>query len=210
VQVDRRSWQQRNRIKTAQGVLWLTVPMHSSGKRDQLIEAVEIDGSRGFPEKHLRTLELSYRRARHYARYADAFGAVLGGGHKRLAELNIALVSWFKQALGIDTELARSSLMDADGHKTERLVALCRAAGAERYLSPPGSRAYLDEGLFARQGIEVAYHAYRHPEYVQLYGDFVPYLSVVDLLFNEGDNGLTIIRSGRGSAPSFASDGGAL
>jgi hypothetical protein len=95
-------------------------------------------------------------------------------------------------------ELIRSSSLGIEGKKLGLLVAICKALGAERYISPPGSRAYIEgSDAFAENGIELRYHAYEHPRYRQLYEGFIPHLSVLDLLLNEGKESLSIIRSGR-------------
>lgn len=198
VQFDKRSWQQRNRIKTPQGVLWLTVPVHSKGRRGQIIRDVEIERDSNFAEQHIKTLQHHYHRAAHYEKYIEDFSTVHRKGHHHLADLNIELIEWFRYVLGIRGELIRSSALDVQGSKVERLIAICRAVDAKVYLSPSGSRDYIEENnLFPEHDIELRYHAYNPPLYRQLYGEFVPYLSVLDLLFNEGDASLGILRAGR-------------
>ena len=86
-----------------------------------------------------------------------------------------------------------------DGAQSERLLNLCRHFGATRYLSGSAARDYLDADLFARHGVEVAWHDYQHPIYPQQLGDFVPYLSGIDLVFNCGNDSATILE--RGSVP---------
>jgi hypothetical protein len=201
VQFDRRSWQQRNRIKTAQGELMLTVPVRSKGRFDQRIADVEIDAERRFADTHVRSVRLAYARAPHAARFLDAWEAVVRRGHARLADLNAELIAWLRDALGLQTPLVRSSSLDVSGKRVELLVDVCRAVGADHYLSPAGSRGYIEENdLFAVHGIALRYQAYRAPRYRQLHGEFIPSLSVLDLLLNEGDGSLAVIRSGRDGA----------
>ena len=108
------------------------------------------------------------------------------------------LIRWFCSKLGIKTPLVKNSDLHVEGAKVERLINICRAVGAERYLSTPGSKVYIDEdNRFSPSGIDLVYQEYVHPTYRQLHGDFVPYLSVLDLLLNEGEGSLSIIRSGR-------------
>ena len=197
VQFSKRSWQQRNRVKGSAGALWLTVPILSKGLRDQRIVEVEIDSSNGFVEKHLRTIEHLYKKAPYFENYAGELSEILRRSHRYLGDLNIDLIGWLAGKMGVDGEMARSSQLESQGRNVELLVHTCQLLGAGRYLSPEGSKVYIEENnLFIPNGIELVYQAYRHPEYGQLHGPFVPYLSALDLLFNEGPASLSIIRSG--------------
>jgi len=199
VQFDKRSWQQRNRIKSPSGELLLTVPVLTKQRRTQKICEVEIQPDSDFGDKHIKTIQYNYSKAPFFSRYLGGLAAILEKRHGYLAELTIELIDWLREAIGIKTELIRSSSLGIQGNKVELLVAICKSVGAERYLSPPGSRGYIEENdLFADNGIELCYHEYHHPRYRQLFGDFVPYLSALDLLLNEGDNSLSIIRFGQG------------
>jgi hypothetical protein len=208
VQFEKRSWQQRNQIKTPQGATMLTVPVFSKGRHTQRIVDVAIDFGHGFPEKHIKSVERVYRRARYYDRYAPEWAAILNKRHSRLVDLNIELITWFAAHLGITREFTRSSTLAASGGRVERLISICRHLGADRYVSPPGSKAYIDQNnCFADCGIELRYHAFQHPVYRQLHGDFIGYLSVLDLLLNEGPDSVAILRSGR-LPPSVAPTAG--
>ncbi len=208
VQFDRRSWQQRNRVKGPGGPLWLTVPVLSKGRREQLIREVVIDPSAGFQEKHLRTVQHFYAQAAFFGDYFDGLAATLSSPQPLLAELTIALVRWLCERIGVHTPLMRSSELQTEGRKAELLVRICEALGATRYLSPPGSRAYLEGNeQFDRHGITLVYHAYQHPVYRQLHGPFLPYMSSLDLMLNEGPASLEIIRSGRWRAAGDAGAG---
>ena len=111
--------------------------------------------------------------------------------------MNTTLIRWLSSKLGVNTKFVYSSKLDASGSKTELLVNICKKVGADHYISPAGSKGYIDQNnLFAKSDIKLSYQNYIHPTYKQLYGDFIPYMSAIDLLFNEGDRGLEIIRSG--------------
>lgn len=198
VQFDKCSWQQRNRIKAPSGELLLTVPVFSKGKRDQRICEVEIDQTGNFEEKHIKTLEHYYGKAPFFANYMNEIATILRKKHQYLAEVTIELINWLKGAMGIESELTRSSSLGVQGRKVELLVAICKSVRAERYLSPIGSKAYIDEdNLFPQNNIELEFQDFEHPIYAQLYDGFIPYLSAIDLLFNEGGRSLEVIRSGR-------------
>lgn len=200
VQFDKRSWQQRNRIKTVSGELYLTVPVFTKNRREQKILEVEIDGSREFSLQHLRSIQSAYGKAPFYRQYIRGLKELLERKHTHLAELNIDLIHWIARMLGIETRTLRSSTLPARGARVERLISICEFVGADHYLSPEGARAYIEENNpFETRGIRLSYQKYRHPAYRQLHGDFIPHMSTLDLLFNEGERGLDIVRSGRES-----------
>jgi hypothetical protein len=199
VQFEKQSWQHRNRIKTATGLQWLTVPVIYRGCFGQQINQVEIRDPE-FVHKHLRGIEVSYRRTRYFGAYYPELVEILNRQSKGLlADLNIELLRWFCTVLGIQTLMLRSSAMSAAGRRSQLLVNLCLELKADRYLSPPGSAAYLlnDLELFVNAGIEVEFHHYEHPEYSQLFPPFCPYASALDLIFNAGPMSLEILRNGR-------------
>ncbi len=205
VQFDRRSWQQRNRIKTPAGELFLTVPVFSRGQRDQKIDQVQLDDSSGFAEKHLKALEHNYGRAPYYGACIEGLSGVLRRGHSHLADLNYDLILWLCEATGIGTEIIRSSTLPVTGDRVALLVDVCKKVGADAYLSPAGARGYIEQdNLFPGNNVALRYQAYTHPVYTQQHGDFLPYMSVIDLLFNVGDGALTVIRSGRNAAATPA------
>ena len=201
VQFNKRSWQQRNRVKTAQGELMLTVPVRSKGRFEQRIMDVEIDAERRFADAHVRSVRLAYARAPHAAPFLDDWETIVRRGHAHLADLNIDLITWFRDAIGLQTPLVRCSSLDVSGKRVDLLIDVCRAVGADHYLSPVGSRGYIEENdLFAEHGIALRYQAYHPVPYRQLHGDFTPSLSMLDLLLNEGERSLAVIRAGRDGA----------
>jgi hypothetical protein len=127
------------------------------------------------------------------------FGAlepVLGRPWTYLIDLNRAVLETLCRLLGLTRLILLSSELDVPGQKSERLIGLCRALGAGRYLTGDAASDYLDETQFAAHAIRVEYHHYRHPVYAQLHGEFVPYLSVVDLLMNHGRESLGVLVDG--------------
>ena len=198
VQFNKRSWQQRNRIKGPDGQITLTVPVLSKGKREQLICEAKIDDTTNFFQKHLKTIHQNYGKAPYFSTYYQSFSEILSGSHKLLCELNIEIIHWFMGQLGIQSKTIRSSSFNVSGKKAELLCDICQRIGGSVYLSAQGSKEYIDQNNpFGEKGIKLIYHDFQHPEYNQLFGSFIPYLSVLDLLFNEGPSSLDIIRSGR-------------
>jgi hypothetical protein len=199
VQFDRRSWQQRNRIKGANETLLLTVPVYKKGLREQHISKVLINREAGFPERHKRSIELNYARAPYFDRYGATLIELLGRPYTLLADLTIALIEWLSAQFGITTRCLRSSGLNATGHKAELLADICCRLSVDHYISPPGSRDYLTASdAFDRVGVPFSFAEYEHPIYPQLHGAFVSYLSAMDLLFNVGPNSLDVIRQGAG------------
>jgi hypothetical protein len=181
VQYVKRHWHNRNRIKTANGLEWLTVPVVTKGRFEQPIDQVEIE--KPWAEKHWRTLELAYNRAPFFEPFAPTVKNWYerADSEVRLTDVNDAGL------LGLGTRIVRHSAYPAEGAKTERLVAIARAAGADRYLSGPSAREYFDESLFTAAGITPEWMSYQgYPEYPQLHGGFEHAVTALDLLFNTG------------------------
>jgi L-amino acid N-acyltransferase YncA len=201
VQFERQSWQQRNRIKTPTGLQWLTVPVVFRGKLEQRIQDVEIRSS-DFVHKHLRAIELNYRRSPYFEMHFPQVTGILeshGRAGMALLDLNLQFMQWFCAALDIKKPLVRSSELVESGRRVELLVNLCRRLNADSYLSALGAASYLMNELprFAQNGIRVEFHNYTHPSYKQLFPPFCPYATALDLIFNEGPRSVEIIRSGR-------------
>jgi hypothetical protein len=198
VQFAKRSWQQRNRIKTARGELMLTIPVLSKGKREQTIVEAQIDWDSGFAEKHARSIETAYRTAPYFARYFEPMRLRIMSNAPSLADYTIGLIEFLCDSFGIRTPRERSSSMKARGQKAELLASICVELGSSRYLSAPGSREYIEQSdAFSTAGVSVVYHEYAHPVYPQGPGDFLPYMAAIDLLFQcGGEDGRNIIRRG--------------
>ncbi len=184
-QFSRREYHNRNRIKTSQGVRWITVPVKVSGFPP--IAAVDVDNAQDWQRKIWKSLEVNYGRAPYFDRYAPELKRLLGERHwARLADLNCELIGLLGKLLAIDTRLVLASeLVPAtDGDATEKLVNLVRAAGGDTYVSGPGGRHYLDKAKFGEVRLE--YVEYTAVAYPQLWGAFVPNLCIVDALMNCG------------------------
>ena len=195
-QFTKRDWRSRNRIKTAQGVAWLSIPVISKGKYTQRIDETEIADPK-WTQRHWATIEHAYRHAPHFNVYGDLLRMLyLDCGEVLLSRVNRRFLEAVCDVLGIRTHLTWSSAYIAGGAKTERLVELCKAAGATRYLSGPTARAYLDERLFAEAHVELQYMDYsNYPPYEQLYPPFEHQVSIVDLLVHTGSSARNHLRS---------------
>lgn len=186
VQYAKNSLINRNKIKTVGGWCWLTVPVQRKNLLDAEICEVEICNAVDWGERHWRSLKQNYGRAKHFDEYGGFFREALGRKWIYLAELNKYMIKGICSFLGMEPKFVDSSSLNASGEKTELLVNICREVGADTYLSGRGAKGYQVEERFKEAGITLKYHDFKHPEYRQLYGDFVPNLSIVDMLFNEG------------------------
>jgi WbqC-like protein family len=196
VQFSRRSWQQRNQIKSASGPIWLTVPVNKKGKREQLISEIEIDFSTAFNISHQKSIQACYSKAKYFKEYSPKLFEWYGAQDNLLANVNISLISCIKEALQISTKLMRASELQVSGVKDSLLASICSEVGATEYISPPGSYDYLNgSNAFKKAAIPISYLKYSHPIYHQMHADFLPYMSCVDLLFNCGDESTKIILS---------------
>jgi hypothetical protein len=197
VQFKKNEFQNRNRIKTAEGASWLTVPVIHHFP--QLISEVEINNRRDWRKKHLRTLDMNYRKAPYFDNFFPLFASGLTRDWEYLSPLNIYSIEKISKALGIKKRFIKSSeLAPLENGATDRLIDICRKLGADTYISGAGGRSYLELGKFDEAGIKVQFQEFNHPVYPQLYGKFEPYLSVVDLLFNCGEKSGKIILEGGG------------
>lgn len=205
VQMQKSSWQTRNRIKTHQGELYLSLDRYKSadGVLPTLAQA-RLNEQQQWRKKHLKSIENAYSRAP----YFEPVFALLSEGlafsaPQTLADLNIGLITALARAMGINTVLERSSqLQPVSSDRIERLANLCLLQQCQRYLSPRGAWDYFEalqgETVFQAHHIALAYQHYIPPVYPQLHGAFMPGLSVVDLLFNCGfEQALAVIRKGR-------------
>ena len=187
-QYTKRDWRNRNRIKTAQGVQWLTLPVQVTGKYLQLIREVVVSDP-GWAATHWRTLMHHYGKAAGFAQIAPALEGLYreAAASQRLSEINHLFLAGINKLLGITTPLRWSSELELTGDRSGRLLGMCRQLGADTYVSGPSARDYLDERLFQEAGITVEWADYSgYPEYRQLYPPFDHYVSIIDLLLNEG------------------------
>lgn len=189
VQYTRRDWRNRNRLKSPSGVRWLTIPVKVKGRYLQRIDETTISEP-DWAARHWSTLVTWYGKAPFFEHYRPVLEEFYAATRDRyLSQVNRRLLEVLRDLLGISTPLSWSSDYPASGEKTERLLSICRAAGADRYISGPAARAYLDEARFRAEGVEVVWMSYAgYPVYPQLHPPFEHGVSVLDLLFSVGDD----------------------
>jgi hypothetical protein len=200
VSFSKQSWQQRNRIRTRNGLEFLTVPVKTAGRLGQKISDCEVVDQR-FRVKMVKSLQANYAKAPFFDSIFEDLEATLGKEKNitHLIELNCALISWMAIRLGIATPMIRASTLDADGERGEYVAAICEFVKANRYVSPVGAVQYLIEDInsFEKRTIEIRIQVYEHPEYIQQFTPFIPFASALDLIFNLGPLAGEVMRSGR-------------
>lgn len=186
IQYTKGDWRNRNRLKTPQGAIWITVPVHYDHV-SQLICETRVAESTDWRTKHLRLWQANYREAPYLDDVLDILGSMERGRESlTISQLNVALTRSICTYLGIATPLVMSSDYDLTGAKTDRLLDLLGKVGATTYLSGPSAAGYLDEEAFRRAGIGLEYKCYDYRSYPQLCGDFVGAVTVLDLIANCG------------------------
>lgn len=186
VQFTKNDWRNRNKIKTPLGAEWITVP--TGTVKDRLICEVEMKDA-SWQVKHWKTIQHNYGRCTYFSRYKEFFeDAYLNRKWNNLSDLNQYLVCAIsREFLGMTTQFHDSREYGASGHKLERLLELVAKAGAERYISGPAAKTYIDPARFSDAGIELVWKDYSgYPTYPQRFPPFDHGVSILDLLFNVG------------------------
>lgn len=193
VQFKKNEWQNRNRVKTAQGSQWLTVPVRY--KYPQLINQVKINNKDKWQHRQRQTVISNYKKAPYWYLLEEFFEEIFSLKWQYISQLNIHVVKKLAGLLGITRSLyVASELGEFPEDPDDRLIALTRHFGADTYLAGGGGREYMNMEKYAESGIEVIFQEYEHPVYDQLFGDFKPFMSVVDLIYNHGRASLEILR----------------
>lgn len=180
VQFEKNSFINRNQIKTPQGALWLTIPVKTKGHTIGSLRTTEIDDSQPWRTKHLKSIEMNYRRAARFDECFPKIKALINIPESNLAEYCLRQLRFWLDELHIDTRVVRSSELPITSGKSDLVFDLCQHFGAQRYLSGALGRDYLVEKDFNNAGIAIEYQSFKSPAYPQLWGAFIPNLCVLD------------------------------
>jgi hypothetical protein len=196
VQYTRRDWRNRNIIKTASGVRWITIPVEVKGKYTQKICDTRVSDPK-WGEKHWAMIVQSYAKARCFRQIAPVLEpCFLEGDEQYLSRINFRFISTICGLLDIKTRLSWSSDYEHDEGKNERLISLCKRVGAAHYVSGPSARDYMDMDLWRCSDIAVSFIDYGgYPPYAQLYGEYQHGVTILDLLFSEGSDARRFMKS---------------
>ena len=198
MQYTRRDWRNRNKLKTKDGLKWLTVPVKTKGNYHEKISSIQIQDT-DWSLKHFQTLKTSYQTTPFYSEIEDLIAPIyLGQKFTHLSNLNETLIRLICNYLGINTPVYQSNDFDLVGNPSEKLMNICKQLDATCYLSGPNAKAYLDSQMFAQNNIEVCWMDYsNYPEYTQKYGNFVGEVTILDLLFNAGSESFHFMKYAR-------------
>lgn len=190
------TWMSRNRFKHDQGPLWITIPVWKKGLGLQKIDEVRICHEGRWHKKHWESLKTAYANAPYFPEHRDFVKDMFSERFERLADLNRTVIAYLMSVLGLNPRVLRLSELGVSGTGSRRLVAICRMMGASRFVAQASSRKYLEAELFHEAGIELSFFNPPVPVYPQLWGDYLPNLSVLDLVFNCGPKARDILLGG--------------
>jgi len=190
-----KDWNNRNKIKASSGAIWLTVPVLNSGYRDKKIREIEINNSLDWRKKHWKSIYLNYKKTPYFKNYADFFEKTYKREWRYLADLNEHMLKWFLETLGIKVKHYKASELNFQGHKSDLVLDMCRKLKATTYVFGALGKDYAEKEKFSAAGIKIYFQDYHHPQYRQAGRNFLSYLGIIDLLFNEGDKSLEILMS---------------
>ena len=175
-----------NRIKTPQGELRLKIPVEQH--LGDAINQVRTKDELKWKEKHLKTIEMNYAKAKYFKEIFPCFKELLMENYASLADMNIAINTWISQQFGFKTRMVKSSDMNITSVREERVIDICKALDGKTYISGHGAKAYQVEEDFTERGVQLVYTDYQPIEYEQLWDKcgFLPYMSVLDYIFNRG------------------------
>ncbi len=188
VQFQKRGWQQRNQIKTLKGNLFLTVPVKTKNRYNQFVNEVEVDNSTDFKKNHFKSIEFNYNKTDFFKQYELELKEIYNKKYDKLVTLNYDLIYWIKEKLNIRTKLIKSSDFEKQGNKDELITNLVEKVNSKNYLFTEGSKDYiLDSKIFQYKKIKLTKFDFNIEVYKQQYENFLPYMSIIDLLFNLGE-----------------------
>ncbi len=195
VQFTKRDWRSRNRIKTSDGPKWLTLPVKTKGRFTQLIKDTELDNSQDWSKRHLLTMKMNYSRAPYFNVLYPKIEEIYNSTWDLLYDIDIALIKLLMKELCLQRKLLRSSDTKIPTNETakDRIIKICKEVGATHFYNGAVGKTIYDYQSFEKHNIFLEFQEYQHPVYRQLWGNFVPYLSVIDLIFNHGPKSLDIL-----------------
>lgn len=195
VQYSPRDWTTRNKIMTTKGPMWLSVPVKKNF--GQKLCQVKIDNNQNWHKKHWKSIQLNYQRAAFFKKYAWYFEMIYNDRKfTYLEEMNLGMLMFFLDELGIKTKVYQAGHYDFKGEKSALVLDMCKQLGAQKYIFGIQGKEYCDVKAFESAGVKPIFQNYIPPQYSTWKGESVPNLSIIDLLFNHGPNSLEILMSG--------------
>ncbi|WP_416652703.1 WbqC family protein [Candidatus Pseudothioglobus sp. Uisw_086] len=196
MQYTKRDWRNRNKIQTPNGLQWLSIPIIVKGKYFQKISKTKISDN-NWGKKHWNVLKQNYSKAQHFKESKDVFEDLyLNNKDEYLSQVNYKFIGAINKILGISTKIRWSSEFDLTDGQTEKLLGICKDCDADVYLSGPSAKDYLDENIFMQNNIKVEWMNYsNYPKYQQILKPFEHQVTILDLIFNEGENATKFMKT---------------
>ncbi len=186
VQFEKNSFTNRNKIKTSNGEAWLTIPVEMKGHMEKTILDMQMDSKSNWKKKHWNSFMLNYKKTEYFNRYSSFFEDYYKNDTNNLSEFILQSTLFFFKELKIDPKIFRLSELKIERKKQDLIIDLCKATNSNAFVFGALGKDYVDENLFKENNIGIYFQEYKHPVYPQLWGDFVPYMGIVDALFNLG------------------------
>lgn len=181
----------RNKIRTSEGSAWMTIPVKA--KHNSLVNNVKIDNSQSWALKHKKSIMINYSKSDFVKNYVDFFDALYEKKFDFLIDINIEIIRYVMKELDIKTKTIFSSELDIQGKGSDRILNICKSLDADLYISGQFGKNYLNMEDFKNNNIAIVFQNFIHPIYKQCYSPFMPNMSIIDLLFNEGANSKNIL-----------------
>ena len=192
-----KEWMNRNKIKTNQNEIWLTVPVLKKGFLKKKIYEIEINNETNWQKKHFKSIYINYKKTKYFKNYIESFEEIYSKQWNYISDLNEHMLKFFLNELNIKTEFLRASDYSFKGKKSDIVLDMCKTLGAKKYIFGSQGKDYAKIEKFRENNIEVFFQNYNHPSYDQIHGNFKSNLSVIDLLFNCVKDALSIILNGQ-------------
>lgn len=203
VQYERRHYGNRNRIRNSshpQGWQWLSIPIIQKGKVNQLYSETQIDNKIPWAKQHWKAIISNYSKTPYFKKYSAFFEDIYKKEWNRLVDLNFAITKFILNELEINTKIVLASQLKTKRNfknKNDRLIEIVRELKGTTYLTVMGTKDYIDSKKFRQQNTNLVWHNFSHPKYKQLHGQFVPWMSSIDLLFNHGKKSINLIKKNK-------------
>lgn len=188
----------RNKIKTANGDwAYITVPVAHTELFKRLKDVI-LPADTRWAKKHWRSLEVHYRAAPYWKDYSDFFNQLYANiaSVKTLSDLNIKIIEYMSGAFGCKVKFFRSSEFEInpDLRSTGAILDIIKNVEATKFLAGPSGKKYINQTEFSDAKVELIFQEFHPQEYKQLFPPFVPGLTALDLLFNEGPNSINFLK----------------
>lgn len=188
VQFEKNSFINRNKIKTPNGSLWLTIPIHKTDYMNKSILKLEIDNSIDWSKKHWNNLLANYKKAPFFHEHSDFFLSIYEKKWIYLTDIITPILDYLLKELKIQTKIIKQSELKTTEKKQQLIIELCKKTNSDKFVFGTLGRNYAVEDTFNDKGIQIYFQQYKHPIYTQRFGQFMPYMSILDLLFNVGSD----------------------